>query len=159
MEDGIEKYSDEKLLEEDNNILSDDILEEIKKAFDLFDVDGKGVINMKEIKSAIESLNYKEEEPIIYKLLEDLNDEKYTYNQFVEFFGKQLKGTKSMFNLFIDDQKNKTITLENLIEIAYELNVNLNIDELKDIFRRISANGTEIKYKEFEYILKKFKLI
>ena len=159
MEDRIEKYSDEKSLEEDINILSDDILEEIRKAFDLFDVDGKGVINMKEIKSAIESLNYKEEEPIIYNLLEDLNDEKYTYNQFVEFFGKQLKGTKSMFNLFIDDQKNKTITLENLIEIAYELNVNLNIDELKDIFRRISANGTEIKYKEFEYILKKFKLI
>lgn len=159
MEDRIEKYSDEKSLEEDINILSDDILEEIRKAFDLFDVDGKGVINMKEIKSAIESLNYEEEEPIIYNLLKDLNDEKYTYNQFVEFFGKQLKGTKSMFNLFIDDQKNKTITLENLIEIAYELNVNLNIDELKDIFRRISANGTEIKYKEFEYILKKFKLI
>ena len=46
--------------------LTEDEIEEIKEAFDLFDSDGSGTIDPKELKSAMQSLGFEAKNQTIY---------------------------------------------------------------------------------------------
>ena len=54
----------------------EDDLEEIRKGFEMFDVEGTGIINPAELLEAMDSMNIKDKNPFIYEIIESLNSEK-----------------------------------------------------------------------------------
>ena len=53
--------------------LSNDEVDEIRQAFDLFDTNGTGKIDPKELKAAMQSLGFDSKNPTIYTLIADLD--------------------------------------------------------------------------------------
>jgi centrin-1 len=147
--------------------LSNDEIDEIRQAFDLFDTNGTGKIDPKELKAAMQSLGFDNKNPVIYQLIADLDTPESTkkggidFDSFVNAINAKLgdreskEGVRRIFELFIDDPHQKTITLSSLRRIAKELGEQMSSDELKDMLERASSNGTELTFEEFYDIMTK----
>ena len=147
--------------------LSNDEVDEIRQAFDLFDTNGTGKIDPKELKAAMQSLGFDSKNPTIYTLIADLDTPEAAKNGWVnfdDFVGsinnklgdkESKEGIHRLFELFIDDPNADTITLSSLKKIAQELGENMSAEELKDMLERASANGTELTFDEFYEIMTK----
>ena len=147
--------------------LSTEEVDEIRQAFDLFDTNGTGKIDPKELKAAMQSLGFDSKNPTIYELIADLDTPEATKNGgidfeiFVESINNKLgdkeskDGIRRIFDLFIDDPNSDTITLNSLKKIARELGENMTAEELKDMLERASSNGTELTFDEFYEIMTK----
>ena len=147
--------------------LSNDEVDEIRQAFDLFDTNGTGKIDPKELKAAMQSLGFDSKNPTIYTLIADLDTPEAAKNggvNFDDFVGsinnklgdkESKEGIHRIFELFIDDHNADTITLSSLKKIAQELGENMSAEELKDMLERASANGTELTFDEFYEIMTK----
>ena len=140
--------------------LSNDEVDEIRQAFDLFDTNGTGKIDPKELKAAMQSLGFDTKNPTIYTLIADLDTPEAAKNggvNFDDFVGsinnklgdkESKEGIHRIFELFIDDPNADTITLSSLKKIAQELGENMSAEELKDMLERAFANGTELTFNE-----------
>ena len=53
--------------------MTEDEIEEIKEAFDLFDTDGSGTIDPKELKAAMQSLGFEAKNQTIFQMISDLD--------------------------------------------------------------------------------------
>ena len=147
--------------------LSNDEVDEIRQAFDLFDTNGTGKIDPKELKAAMQSLGFDSKNPTIYTLIADLDTPEAAKNggvNFDDFVGsinnklgdkESKEGIHRIFELFIDDPNADTITVSSLKKIAQELGENMSAEELKDMLERASANGTELTFDEFYEIMTK----
>ena len=125
--------------------LSNDEVDEIRQAFDLFDTNGTGKIDPKELKAAMQSLGFDSKNPTIYTLIADLDTPEAAKNggvNFDDFVGsinnklgdkESKEGIHRIFELFIDDPNADTITLSSLKKIAQELGENMSAEELKDM--------------------------
>ena len=147
--------------------LSTEEVDEIKQAFDLFDTNGTGKIDPKELKAAMQSLGFDSKNPTIFQLIADLDTPEAAKNggidfdNFVEAINNKLgdkeskEGIRRIFDLFIDDPNSDTITLNSLKKRARELGENMTAEELKDMLERASSNGTELTFDEFYEIMTK----
>ena len=147
--------------------LSNDEVDEIRQAFDLFDTNGTGKIDPKELKAAMQSLGFDSKNPTIYTLIADLDTPEAAKNggvNFDDFVGsinnklgdkESKEGIHRIFDLFIDDPNADTITLSSLKKISKELGENMSDEELKDMLERASANGVELTFDEFYEIMTK----
>lgn len=147
--------------------LSNEEVDEIRQAFDLFDTNGTGKIDPKELKAAMQSLGFDSKNPTIFQLIADLDTPEASKNggidfdNFVEAINDKLgdketkEGIRRIFDLFIDDPNSDTITLNSLKKIARELGENMTAEELKDMLERASSNGTELTFDEFYEIMTK----
>ena len=68
--------------------LTEDEIEEIKEAFDLFDTDGSGSIDPKELRAAMQSLGFEAKNQTIYQMITDLDKNKSGNIDFEEFLGQ-----------------------------------------------------------------------
>jgi centrin-1 len=147
--------------------LSNDEVDEIRQAFDLFDTNGTGKIDPKELKAAMQSLGFDNKNPVIYQLIADLDTPESAkkggidFDSFVNAINAKLgdreskEGVRRIFELFIDDPHQKTITLSSLRRIAKELGEQMSSDELKDMLERASQSGSELTFEEFYDIMTK----
>jgi hypothetical protein len=65
--------------------LSKEEIEEIKEAFNLFDTDGSGTIDPKELKSAMQSLGFEAKNATIYQMIGDIDKDGSGSIDFDEF--------------------------------------------------------------------------
>ena len=109
--------------------LSEEEIEEIREAFNLFDTDGSGTIDPKELKAAMQSLGFEAKNQTIYQMIGDIdkdNDGSIDFEEFLDMMTAKMsdKDTREdiqkVFNLFDDDQTGR-ITLRNLKRVAKEL--------------------------------------
>ena len=112
--------------------LSNEEVDEIKQAFDLFDTNGTGKIDPKELKAAMQSLGFDSKNPTIYQLIADLDTPDaernggISFDDFVDAINDKLgdkeskEGIRRIFDLFIDDPNADTITLSSLKKISKE---------------------------------------
>ena len=147
--------------------LSSEEVDEIKQAFDLFDTNGTGKIDPKELKAAMQSLGFDSKNPTISQLIADLDTPEsernggITFDDFVDAINDKLgdkeskEGIRRIFDLFIDDPNADTITLSSLKKISKELGENMSDEELKDMLERASKNGVELTFEEFYDIMTK----
>ena len=150
--------------------LSTEEVDEIKQAFDLFDTNGTGKIDPKELKAAMQSLGFDSKNPTIFQLIADLDTPEAAKNggidfdNFVEAINDKLgdkeskEGIRRIFDLFIDDPNSDTITLNSLKKIARELGENMTAEELKDMLERARQHRDKhtyvaTNYDEFKEIL------
>merc|ERR1719272_992230 len=65
--------------------LTEDEIDEIREAFNLFDTDGSGTIDPKELKAAMQSLGFESKNPTIFGMISGLPGERIDFEDFEEF--------------------------------------------------------------------------
>jgi Ca2+-binding EF-hand superfamily protein len=148
---------------------------EIKEAFDLFDTNGSGIIDMKDLKVALRALGFEPAKEEIKTLISDLNNTNANrdrekdkegqvtidFNDFLEIMTTKMSEKDSPEELekaFILFSQNKPfIEFADLKRIARELGESMSDDELKEML--FEANKTDregtVERKDFLSILNK----
>ena len=150
---------------------------EIKEAFDLFDAEGTGTIEVKDLKVALRALGFEPPKEEIKRLVSELDSQSTVrkekkgdggqvtidFNDFLEIMTTKMSEKDSneelekAFTLFSKNSPDMIITFEDLKDVATELGENMSDDELKEMIRE--ANGKEreghVKKPDFLSILQK----
>ena len=142
--------------------LTDDEIEEIKEAFTMFDTNGNGTIDPKELKAAMNSLGFEKKSPTVYEMICDLEQmgNEVDFDEFLDAISNKLgnretkEGINRIFDLF-DDDKTGTINLGNIKRVAKELGETMSTEELREMLQRASSNGEEITREDFYNIMTK----
>ena len=118
--------------------LNEDEIEEIKEAFDLFDTDGSGTIDPKELRAAMQSLGFEAKNQTIFQMISDLDKNKsgsIDFEEFLDMMTARMSDKDSrediakVFRLF-DDDTSGSISLRNLRRVAKELGETMTDEEL-----------------------------
>ena len=146
--------------------VSPEIKEKIKLAFKMFDTNGTGKINPKEIKAAMKHLGQDKINPTVYQflsLLEESEDsnEGITFDQFITSIYQKLgdnkteSGIRRLFELFKDDAQANSIDLNSLKKISKQLGENLAEGDIEEMMKRISKGSSQLNYEQFYNIVSK----
>eukprot|EP00917_Polyrhabdina_sp_WS-2016_P014000 GHVP01030590.1.p1 GENE.GHVP01030590.1~~GHVP01030590.1.p1 ORF type:complete len:145 (+),score=33.51 GHVP01030590.1:507-941(+) len=134
-----------------------------REAFNLFDTDGSGTIDPKELKAAMQSLGFETKNPVIFQMIAELDKAAgpVDFEQFLDAITSKLgdkdsrEGIAKIFALF-DDDKTNTISLKNLRRVAKELGETMSEEELREMLERADSNGDgEISFEDFYSIMTK----
>ena len=141
--------------------LTEEEVEEIREAFAMFDTEGTGTIDPRELKAAMHSLGFEKKSPTVYEMICDLEEKaEVDFDEFLDAISNKLgnretkEGIDRIFDLF-DDDKTGSINLNNLRRVAKELGETMSLDELKEMLHRAAANGEEITREDFYNIMTK----
>ncbi len=97
------------------NELSEEQKQEIKEAFDLFDSEGVGAIDAKELKVAMRALGFEPKKEEIRRIIQDIDRSGEGFIKFEDFFDimniKMVKKNLIFFNIFIIFYRVKEIQL------------------------------------------------
>merc|ERR1711998_273771 len=127
--------------------LTDDQIQEIREAFDLFDTDGSGTIDAKELKVAMRALGLDAKKDEIRRMINDIDKDGSGTIDFNEFL--------KVFRLFDDDETGK-ISFKNLKRVAQELGENMTDEELQEMIDEADRDGDgEVNEEEFFRIMKR----
>merc|ERR1712206_68292 len=100
--------------------LTEEQKQEIKEAFDLFDTDGSGSIDSKELKVAMRALGFEPKKEEIQKMISDVDDDGSGTIEYEEFLKMMTHKILNPFRLFDDDETGE-ISFKNLKRVAKEL--------------------------------------
>ncbi|GMI42679.1 hypothetical protein TrCOL_g6295 [Triparma columacea] len=144
--------------------LDEESREEITEAFQLFDTEGKGSIDIKELKAAFRALGFQVKKAEIKTLMADVDKadaDHVTLDEFTEMCGPkmQTRDTREeimkVFGLF-DDDGTGAISFRNLKRVAAELGENLTDEELQEMIDEADRDGDGlINEDEFFRVMKK----
>ena len=118
--------------------LTEEQRQEIKEAFDLFDTDGSGSIDAKELKVAMRALGFEPKKEEIKKMIADLDTEGkgvIDYGDFLDLMTTKMaerdpvEEMMKAFRLFDEDDSGK-ISFKNLKRVAKELGENMTDEEI-----------------------------
>ena len=152
---------------DNNGVLLPEEIQEIKDAFAAFDEGNKGKLDIKFFKKAMESLGFDLKEPFIAELINELNTPENEKNggilidDFIKAINNKIgntnseEGTKKIFEMFKDEPTDKTITLDTLKKNAREFGIKVSTEELKNMLNRVSSNGKELTFEEFNKVITK----
>ena len=149
------------------NALTEEQKQEIKEAFDLFDTDGSGTIDAKELKVAMRALGFEPKKEEIRKMIADIDREGSGVIDFPEFLDMMTvkmaerdprEEMIKAFRLFDDDETGK-ISFRNLKRVAKELGENMSDEEIQEMIDEADRDGDgEINEEEFMRIMRKTNL-
>merc|ERR1712072_1250008 len=114
--------------------LSEEQIEEIREAFNLFDADNSGAIDVRELKAAMRALGFEVKKEELKKMISDIDNDgngSIEFGEFLEMMTGKMgeKDTREyiekVFKLFDDDNTNK-ISFRNLARVAEELGENID---------------------------------
>eukprot|EP00568_Trieres_chinensis_P006763 CAMPEP_0183296040 /NCGR_PEP_ID=MMETSP0160_2-20130417/3769_1 /TAXON_ID=2839 ORGANISM="Odontella Sinensis, Strain Grunow 1884" /NCGR_SAMPLE_ID=MMETSP0160_2 /ASSEMBLY_ACC=CAM_ASM_000250 /LENGTH=169 /DNA_ID=CAMNT_0025457609 /DNA_START=125 /DNA_END=634 /DNA_ORIENTATION=+ len=144
--------------------LSEEEIEEIREAFNLFDTDGSGTIDPKELREAMESLGYEAKNQTIYRMISDIDRDGTGEIDFEEFLdvmtakmsnGDSKEDVRKIFDLF-DDDKTGYISLQNLKRVSKEVGETMSDAELLEMIERADMDQDgQISPEEFFQIMTK----
>jgi len=147
--------------------LTEEQKQEIKEAFDLFDTDGSGSIDAKELKVAMRALGFEPKKEEIQKMISDVDDDGSGTIEFDEFLKMMTHKILNRdpkdeilkaFRLFDDDETGK-ISFKNLKRVAKELGERMTDEELQEMIDEADRDGDgEVNEEEFLRIMKKTNL-
>merc|ERR1711908_228623 len=147
--------------------LTDDQIQEIREAFDLFDTDGSGTIDAKELKVAMRALGFEPKKEEIRKMIADADRDGSGVIDFPEFLDMMTQKMAERdpreemlkaFRLF-DDEGDGKITFKNLKRVAKELGENMTDEEIQEMIDEADRDGDNaINEEEFMRIMRKTNL-
>ncbi|MBN3305617.1 centrin-2 [Amia ocellicauda] len=147
--------------------LTEELRQEIREAFELFDTDGAGHIDVKELKVAMRALGFEPKKEEIKRMTTEIDKDgtgKINFSDFLAIMTQKMAEKDSKeeilkaFRLFDDDETGK-ISFRNLKRVAKELGENLTDEELQEMIEEADRDGDgEVSEQEFLRIMKKTSL-
>merc|ERR1712227_1170707 len=140
------------LKEEQKKELKPEQIEEIKEAFDLFDIDGSGMIDAKELNQAMRALGMEASSAEVRKMIEDIDKDgsgSIDFDEFLAMMAARVGDADSreeimkIFQLFAGDNP-KGITFKEMQRVSGELGENMTDDELRGMFAEGDVDGDGI---------------
>ena len=129
--------------------LTEEEIEEIREAFNLFDTDGSGTIDPKELKTAMQSLGFEAKNQTIYQMISDIDKDgsgAIDFEEFLDMMTAKISDRDSkediakVFSLFDADNKG-SITLRDLKRVAKELGETMTEAELLEMIERADSDA------------------
>merc|ERR1712178_98538 len=129
--------------------LSEDEVEEIKEAFDLFDNDGSGAISVNESTAAMQSLGFDVKHAVVYNMVSDLDADgsgEIEFGEFLDVMTAKIsdKNTKEeidrIFKLF-DKDRNGTLEADDLSRVCKELGEDMTEEDIREVIQRADLDG------------------
>ena len=143
----------------------DEEINEIRKGFEMFDVENKGQIDPFELKETIEDMNLKYKNPFIYELITSLclgKDIKskggLTSDEFISILQEKIsdveskQGIKTIYEVF-SDSDNK-VPMPTFYQVAKEVGDEEGGAEIRNLVELSKTGGKEIDFNEFYDIMK-----
>ena len=143
----------------------DEEINEIRKGFEMFDVENKGQIDPFELKETMEEMNLKNKNPFIYELITSLclgKDIKskggLTSGEFISILQEKIsdveskQGIKTIYEVF-SDSDNK-VPMPTFYQVAKEVGDEEGGVEIRNLVGLSKTGGKEIDFNEFYYIMK-----
>ncbi len=147
--------------------LTEDQKQEIREAFDLFDTDGSGTIDTKELKVAMRALGCESSKEELRKLVSQVDKDgsgTVDFTEFLDIMTSKMGDRDSReemikaFRLFDDDETGK-ISFRNLKRVALELGESISDEELQEMIDEADRDGDgEVSQDEFIKIMEKTNL-
>ena len=122
---------------------------ELKEAFNLFDTDHSGQIDVRELKAALRALGFDVKKAELRRIYEDIGKDlraSVDFDEFIQIAGPRMpeKDSKEeifkIFKLFDDDETGK-ISFRNLKRVAQELGENLTDQEIYEMIEEADRDG------------------
>ena len=147
--------------------LTEEQRQEIKEAFDLFDTDGSGAIDSKELKVAMRALGFEPNKDDIKRMIAELdvsNNGTIEFSAFVDLMTLKMSDRDpreemlKAFRLFDEDETGR-ISFKNLKRVAKELGENMSDEEIQEMIEEADRDGdSEINEDDFVRIMRKTNL-
>eukprot|EP00826_Nyctotherus_ovalis_P023469 TRINITY_DN1802_c0_g1_i1.p2 TRINITY_DN1802_c0_g1~~TRINITY_DN1802_c0_g1_i1.p2 ORF type:complete len:158 (+),score=76.21 TRINITY_DN1802_c0_g1_i1:231-704(+) len=147
--------------------LTEEQKQEIKEAFDLFDTDGSGAIDAKELKVAMRALGFEPKKEEVKRIMDEADREgtgKIDFQAFMDMMQDRMaerdpvEEMKKAFRLFDVDGKG-AITIKDLKRVAKELGENMTDEELTEMIEEADRSGSgNVTEEDFVKIMKKTNL-
>lgn len=144
--------------------LTEEQMEEIKEAFNLFDTNHSGTVDVREFKAAMRALGFELKKEEVKKMLSDIDKaptEQITYEEFVSLTAHKMPDRDSkeeimkVFKLF-DEDDSGFITFRNLKRICQELGENLSDPEIQEMIDEADRDSDgQVNPDEFFRVMKK----
>ncbi|CCI42597.1 unnamed protein product [Albugo candida] len=139
-------------------------LEEVQEAFRLFDTEGRGSVDMRELKAAMRALGFQVKKTEIRDMLFDIDKDEtmpIDLETFTELMTTKMQSRDpreeilKIFRLFDDDNTGK-ISFRNLKRVCTELGENLTDQEMQEMIDEADRDGDGlINEEEFFRVMKK----
>ena len=149
---------------EKNGLTEDEVLE-IKEAFDLFDTDHSGEIDVAELKQALMNLGIDTKNQTLQNMLADIDkngNANIDFDEFIDMMTAKMsdKDTREdlekVFELFLGDDDADKIDIKHLKRVCKELNENMSDDELNEMIVRADTDRDgKVSFEEFYAIMTK----
>ena len=149
---------------EKNGLTEDEVLE-IKEAFDLFDTDHSGEIDVGELKQALMNLGIDTKNQTLQNMLADIDkngNANIDFDEFIDMMTAKMsdKDTREdlekVFELFLGDDDADKIDIKHLKRVCKELNENMSDEELNEmIVRADSDRDGKVTFEDFYAIMTK----
>merc|ERR1739848_260855 len=129
--------------------LTEEQMDEVREAFNLFDNDQSGAIDVRELKAAMRALGFEVKNEELKKMVSDGDNDGNGTIEFAEFLQMMTGKTgekdsrediEKVFKLFDDDNTIK-ISFRNLARVAEELGENIDDEELQDMINQADRDG------------------
>ena len=143
----------------------DEEINEIRKGFEMFDVENKGQIDPFELKETMEEMNLKNKNPFIYELITSLclgKDIKskggLTSDEYISILQEKIsdveskQGIKTIYEVF-SDSDNK-VPMPTFYQVAKEVGDEEGGAEIRNLVELSKTGGKEIDFNEFYDIMK-----
>ncbi|TFJ88629.1 hypothetical protein NSK_000198 [Nannochloropsis salina CCMP1776] len=147
--------------------LTEEQRQEIKEAFELFDTEGTGRIDSKELRVAMRALGFEPKKEEVMRLAaaaDDDNSGTITYKKFVEMMTAKMgekDGREEMVKAFrlFDAGEKGAISFQDLRRVARELGESITDEELQEMIDEADRDGDGLVSEEdFMRIMKKTNL-
>eukprot|EP00656_Telonema_subtile_P053808 TRINITY_DN7866_c0_g1_i1.p1 TRINITY_DN7866_c0_g1~~TRINITY_DN7866_c0_g1_i1.p1 ORF type:complete len:189 (-),score=36.88 TRINITY_DN7866_c0_g1_i1:43-609(-) len=144
--------------------LSDEQFQEVKDAFELFDQDGSGFIDVRELKLAMRALGVETVGQELRGFVKDIGADTSGTVSFDDFCGLMAgrmpaldsqEEISKVFQMFDEDGKGR-ITFHDLRRVCDELGRDLSNDEISDIIDAVDRDGDgQLNFSEFFRVLRR----
>ena len=138
-------------------------IEEIREAFNLFDTDGSGAIDYKELKAAMRALGFETKKEEMQRIIEEIDADGSGEIEFPEFMqmmtGKMgaVTSYEEIMKLFkkFDSQGKGWIDFGDVKNIAKQLGENMSEEHLHDMIALAGTDGKVTEQQFYETLTRK----
>ena len=150
--------------------LTQEQVDEILEAFKLFDKDDSGYIDTEELKDAMRALGFVYDKKKVKELMEQADKDgsgQIDQDEFKALMARYISQRNPKDELakafkMYDDDDNGTISEENLMKVAQELEQDVTEDEIRLMLkigdRENKNGGEEVDFEDFMYIMRQANL-
>ena len=136
----------------------------LKEAFDLFDINEKGVLDINELQKSLNDLGIYSKNKELYNLANE-DKREIDFNTFVELFGARPachteEEAKKLYYIFLGDYDiNKKLSVNDFKRVAGEIGMELGDNEVEEMIKSVNPEEPDcISFDEFFRVMSKMEM-